>query len=133
MLFEQYLKRKTRLLTRKHENTRRWERQRQKHVEQFLRYCENRWGIKKMSNIEQKHFDCYVGYLRQSKGYAGETIRKHCLSLRDFFERAKLNIKVNPEKGKKRRIQRKMQKIEQVLRKWGIENPEVFEDVRNTL
>ncbi|MDL1969744.1 MAG: phage integrase SAM-like domain-containing protein [Candidatus Desulfofervidaceae bacterium] len=101
MLFGQYLKRKTRLLTIKHENTRRWERQRQKHIKQFLKYCEDRWNIERISDIKQKHFDCYVGYLKQNREYADETIRKHCLSLREFFERAKLNIKTNPGKGKK--------------------------------
>ena len=131
LLTAQFKEQKRRLFQKKHQNSPAWERRRERCVLRFLEFCEKR-GRKKIRQIKQEDYDIYIMALKE-KGVSDETIRKESLELRRFFERAGLQIQVNPNKGKKRRIKRKMKKIAKVFEHWGIENPEVLEEVEKAL
>ena len=132
-LIAQFHQNRKRLFHRRHENSAVWEKQREKHIINFLKFCESRYEITKISKIKQKHYDGYIEHLAREKELSDETVRKISLSLKDFFERAGLKIKVAPNKAKKRRIQKKMEKIAKTLEYWGIENPEVIFDIKKAL
>jgi len=106
-------------IIKKHENTREWEKTKMHRIEKFLRFCEAKY-IKDIHQIEKKNYDMFIENLnKQNK--SDETIRKYSLVLKEFFNRAHLDINVSPNRSKKRRITKKMTKIREILTKNEIE------------
>jgi len=100
-------------MVRKHENAPEWEKTKNNRLEKFLRFCEAE-QTKDIHQIRKKHYDQFIQYL-STAGKSDETIRKYSLALKEFFLRAHLNIQVNPNHAKNRRVFKKLKKIEIIL------------------
>ncbi len=103
-------------LQTRHQNTNTWQKTKKNRVEKFLFFCEST-GLKDMHQIKKKHFDEFLKNLITA-GKSSETIRQYALALAEFFRRAHIkDIKINPQRAKKRKIKQKVEKIAAILQK----------------
>jgi site-specific recombinase XerD len=107
--FEQY---KRLYIRYKHQYSKDSNKRRENRIKAFLRFCSSK-GVKRIKDIKEKHLRLFVSEFLSKK--APETKRKYLLSLKEFFERAHLPIKVNPSKNIQRTKEKKLLKILQVL------------------
>jgi site-specific recombinase XerD len=111
-LTEEYLRYIRLYLRKKHQYSKDSEARRKQKVLAFLAFCEKQ-GVRKIKDIEEKHFRLFVSEVLSSKSV--ETKRKYLLALREFFQRAHLPIKINVSGNIKRTKEKKLQKILGVL------------------
>lgn len=83
----------------------RYDKQKLRHILDFLSFCGREYRLKKIEQIKQDHYTGYMRYL-SAKGLGATTIYNHALSLREFIERAHLNIRINPSRALRRRRER---------------------------
>ena len=100
-----YLRKKTNV-TKKSEN------ERKSHVLKFLRYCETQ-GVKKIKDITNDQYRSFVSMYLNTKSTS--TKRKYLLALREFFQRAHLEIPVNVTSNIARTKQKKLLEILDIL------------------
>jgi len=100
-----YLRKKTNV-TKKSEN------ERKSHVLKFLRYCETQ-GVKKIHDITNDQYRSFVSMYLNAKSTS--TKRKYLLALREFFQRAHLEIPVNVTSNIARTKQKKLLEILDIL------------------
>lgn len=106
-------------IQRRHENTTEWQKTKAKRIEKFLYFCESR-QIKDLHKIQQKHFDEFVENLVIA-GKSTETVRKYSMAVKEFCVRAHIkDIKISPNKAKKRKITKKVEKIVTILQRNNI-------------
>jgi site-specific recombinase XerD len=111
-LVEKFLRSKWRYLRRKHQCTKKNERERINRILRFLEFCE-RMGCEDFRDIKEIHYRRYVEEILSKK--STETKRKHLLTLREFFKRAYIPIQVNPNRNIKRTKEKKFEKLMQIL------------------
>jgi site-specific recombinase XerD len=111
-LVEEYLKYIRLYLKKKHQYSKNSENRRKQKVIAFLRFCENA-GVKRIKDIKEEHYRLFVAEVLNSK--ATETKRKYLLALKEFFERAHLPIKINPQGNVRRTKEKKLKKLLDVL------------------
>ncbi len=116
-ILSEYEKNLRKYLTRKHQFSKKSEQDRKNRVIKFLKFCSTR-GKKTIKDIEQTDFD---RFMNEIQGLSTETKRKYRLVLREFFERAHLNIKVNVQKAVEREKLKKYDKLKQILNNYDIE------------
>ena len=116
-ILSEYEKNLRKYLTRKHQFSKKSEQDRKNRVIKFLKFCSTR-GKKTIKDIEQADFD---RFMNEIQGFSTETKRKYRLVLREFFERAHLNIKVNVQKAVEREKLKKYDKLKQILNNYDIE------------
>jgi site-specific recombinase XerD len=107
--FEQY---KRLYIRYKHQYSKESNRRRENRVKAFLRFCE-RLKVERIKDIKEEHYRQFVAEVLSTK--AVETKRKYLLALKEFFQRAHLPIKVNPNSNIKRTKEKKLLKLLQVL------------------
>ena len=112
VLLDEYEKNKRMYLQKKYQCSKRSEYEKELKVKKFLRFCEKN-GVKSISNIKTIHYRSFMESI--TKNVAPETYRKYALALKEFFNRAHLNIRVNPTRVKNRAIERKIRQIEKVV------------------
>jgi site-specific recombinase XerD len=111
-LTEKFLKNKWQYLRRKHQCSLKNEKERVNRVIKFLRFCE-RMGCEDFKEIKVIHYRRYVEEELSKK--STETKRKHLLTLREFFKRAHIPIKINPNRNIRRTKENKLEKLLQIL------------------
>jgi site-specific recombinase XerD len=111
-LVDEYLKYLRLYLRKKHQFSKDSENRRKQKVLTFLRFCEN-LGVKRIKDIKEEHYRQFVAQFLNSK--ATETKRKYLMALKEFFERAHLEIKVNPSKNVQRTKEKKLKKLLDIL------------------
>ena len=116
-ILSEYEKNLRKYLTRKHQYSKKSENDRKNRVIKFLKFCSTR-GKKTIKDIEQADFD---RFMHEIQGFSTETKRKYRLVLREFFERAHLDIKVNVQKAVEREKLKKYDKLKQILNNYDIE------------
>ena len=112
-LIEKFEKNIWQYLRRKHQCTKKNERERIRRVIAFLKYCEREFGCKDFKEIKKVHYDKYVSEILNKK--SSETKRKHLLTLREFFKRAHIPIEINPNRNVKRTKEQKLEKLLQIM------------------
>jgi len=111
-LVNEYLS-KLRVYLRKKTNTsKKSEAERKNKVLAFLRYCETK-GIKRIQDISETHYRNFVSECLNSKSV--ETKRKYLLALREFFQRAHLEIQINVKNNISRTKQKKLLELLDIL------------------
>jgi len=111
-LVEEYLRYIRLYLRKKHQYSKDSENRRKQKVIAFLRFCE-KLGVKKIRDIREEHYRLFVAEVLNTK--ATETKRKYLLALKEFFERAHLPIKINPQGNVRRTKEKKLKKLLDVL------------------
>jgi site-specific recombinase XerD len=99
-------------LRRKHQCSRKNEKERINRVLRFLEFCE-KMGCEDLRNIKETHYKRYVEEILAKK--STETKRKHLLTLREFFKRAHLPISVNPNRNIRRTKEKKLKELLNIL------------------
>jgi site-specific recombinase XerD len=99
-------------LRRKHQCSKKNERERVNRVLKFLEFCE-KMGCEDLRDIKEIHYKRYIEEVLSKK--STETKRKHLLTLREFFKRAHLNIQVNPGRNIRRTKEKKLEKLLTIL------------------
>jgi len=118
-LLSEYEKNLRKYLRHKHQTTSdRSERDRKGKIKRFLKFCCKR-GLKRISEIKQIDYDRFMQLNLAS--YSTETRRKYRLALREFFNRAKLNVRVNPAKATRVEKEKKFEKLKSILKDCNIE------------
>ena len=117
-LLSEYEKNLRKYLKHKHQVSDKSEKDRKGRVKKFLFFCCKR-GLKRISEIKQIDYDRFM-QLELAK-YSTETRRKYRLALREFFSRAKLNVRVNPVKATRVEKERKFEKLKAILSDCDIE------------
>ena len=117
-LIKEYERDLRKYLRHKHQFSVKSEKDRKSKVVRFLRFCCRR-GIKSIKDIQKNDFDKFI-QLELSK-YSTETRRKYRLALREFFDRAHLNIRVNVQRAVKNDKLKKFEKLRQILKDCDIE------------
>ncbi len=111
-LLKEYEKNIRRYLKHKHQCSLKSERDRKNRVVKFLRFCCSR-GVRSIRDITKDDFDKFIQTLSK---YSIETRRKYRLALKEFFERAHLDIRVNVQRSVDReKLKKKFQKLKQIL------------------
>ena len=110
-LLKEYEKNIRRYLKHKHQYSLKSERDRKNRVIKFLRFCCSR-GVRSIKDITKDDFDKFIQTLSK---YSVETRRKYRLVLREFFERAHLDIRVNTQRAVEREKLKKFEKLKQIL------------------
>ncbi|MEA3312972.1 MAG: hypothetical protein U9Q18_01175 [Caldisericota bacterium] len=95
---------------RSRENKTRWQKQKIRIIEKFLRHCKNR-GVKKIGAISKSEYDSFFLGFKNTI----ETKRKYMFVLREFFKKAGVSIKVNTLKYINKQKQKKLKQIEETL------------------
>jgi site-specific recombinase XerD len=99
-------------LRRKHQCTKKNERERVNRVLRFLEFCE-KMGCEDLRDIKEIHYKRYVEEILSKK--STETKRKHLLTLREFFKRAHLPIQINPNRNIRRTKEKKLEELLDIL------------------
>ena len=124
-LKQEYLKKLRIYLRRKHETSKKSEYDRKIKVLKFLNFCESQ-GVQKIQDIKEQHFREFIKTLNVST----ETKRKYLLALREFFDRAHLEIAINVSRNIKSTKIKKLQKMIQIL---NIDIDSITEQQKNEL
>ncbi len=111
-LIKEYIDNKRRYLQRKHQYSKRSERERQQKVIKFLKFCENQ-GISKIKDITKRELDMFIKNELSTK--TAETKRKYLYAVKEFFKRAHLPITINVSKNISRTKRRKLLEILKIL------------------
>jgi site-specific recombinase XerD len=111
-LIQEFEKYKRLYLRYKHQYSKDSNRRREQKIKAFLAFCAQR-GVKRIKEIKEEHYRLFVAEVLNSK--ATETKRKYLLALKEFFERAHLPIKINPQGNIRRTKEKKLRKLLDVL------------------
>ncbi len=111
-LVKEYERNLRKYLKHKHQYSVKSERNRKNRVLKFLRFCCRR-GVGEIRGITQNDYDKFM-QLGLAK-HSTETKRKYRLVLKEFFNRAHINIRVNVQKSVKREKLKKFEKLKQIL------------------
>jgi|YNPMSStandDraft_2_1061718.scaffolds.fasta_scaffold64461_1 site-specific recombinase XerD len=99
-------------LQKKHGISKKSESERKNRVLKFLAFCEN-LGVQRIQDIIEQHYRAFVESVLVN--LSTETKRKYLLALREFFDRAHLNIKINVQRNVKTTKNKKLQRILKIL------------------
>jgi site-specific recombinase XerD len=99
-------------LRKKSDTSKKSENQRKNKIIVFLKHCEKQ-NVESIKNINETHYRSFVSEYLVDK--STETRRKYLLSLREFFTRAHINIKINVQNNINRTKEKKLSKILNVL------------------
>jgi site-specific recombinase XerD len=111
-LIDEYNKNLRIYLRKKTNTSKKSENQRKNKITIFLKHCEKQ-NVESIKNINETHYRSFVSEYLVDK--STETRRKYLLSLREFFTRAHLNIKINVQNNINRTKEKKLSKILNVL------------------
>jgi len=100
----------------KHQFSTKSQREKLNRIKKFLQFCENK-QVGKINDLWQKHYDQFIEILSNAQK-SDETIRKYSLALKEFFQRAHLDVLINPNKAKKRRVSKKIEKIIKIINEY---------------
>ena len=107
-LIQEYEKGITKYLLYKHQVSKKSHLDRKNRVKKFLEFCCKR-NINEIKTIQRNDYDKFVQlYLSE---LSAETKRKYIMALREFFQRAKLDIRINVQKSVKSTKEKKFLKI----------------------
>jgi len=99
-------------LRKKSDTSKKSENQRKNKITIFLKHCEKQ-NVESIKNINETHYRSFVSEYLVDK--STETRRKYLLSLREFFTRAHLPIKVNVSANILKTKEKKLNKILEIL------------------
>ncbi len=111
VLVKEYERNLRKYLRHKHQYSIKSEKDRKNRVIKFLKFCCSR-GVRSIKDITKDDFDKFIQTLSK---YSVETRRKYRLALREFFERAHLDIRVNVQRSTRREKLKKFEKLKQIL------------------
>ena len=111
VLVKEYERNLRKYLRHKHQYSIKSEKDRKNRVIKFLKFCCSR-GVRSIKDITKDDFDKFIQTLSK---YSVETRRKYRLALKEFFDRAHLNIRVNVQRAVKREKLKKFERLKQIL------------------
>jgi site-specific recombinase XerD len=112
-LVQKVLERPERFLRKKHQYSKKSQRERLQKLLKFIRFCEAK-GVKELREIKPEHYSAFVKEFLSQK--STETRRKYLLVLREFFRRAQLPIRVNVSRNIRETKEKKMRKLLEILK-----------------
>jgi site-specific recombinase XerD len=116
-LVQKILERPERFLRKKHQYSKKSQRERLQKLLKFIRFCEQK-GVKELREIKPEHYSAFVKEFLSQK--STETRRKYLLVLREFFRRAQLPIRVNVSRNIKETKEKKMKKLLEILKDYKL-------------
>jgi site-specific recombinase XerD len=123
-LVQKILERPERFLRKKHQYSKKSQRERLQKLLKFIRFCEAK-GVKDLREIKPEHYSAFVKEFLSQK--STETRRKYLLVLREFFRRAQLPIRVNVSRNIKETKERKMRKLLEILKDCTLNEKQIRE------
>jgi site-specific recombinase XerD len=112
-LVQKVLERPERFLRKKHQYSKKSQKERLQKLLKFIRFCEQK-GVKELREIKPEHYSAFVKEFLSQK--STETRRKYLLVLREFFRRAQLPIRVNVSRNIRETKEKKMRKLLEILK-----------------
>jgi len=112
-LVKQFLENKRKYLTYKHQDTAKYNKEREQKVIKFLQYACTK-DIASIQNIDKTVF---IDFMRSIKNKSLETQRKYRLALSEFIERAGLSFRI--AKNVDRQKEKKFLKLKEILKECG--------------
>jgi len=112
-LVKQFLENKRKYLTYKHQDTAKYNKEREQKVIKFLQYA----CTKDIASIQDIDKAVFIDFMRFIKNKSIETQRKYRLALSEFIERAELGFRI--AKNVDRQKEKKFLKLKEILKECG--------------